>query len=354
MVGVADPALRYAAVRVIGRVFDEAGAGRADRRDGRRRDDHRAQRRRSRGQAAAMQTLGAMRYERAVQALTELFQYFGRGELAEAALDAMARIAHPASIARPDGAAGGEERGAARALRSKVSARIGDRSRRLASIEIGAGRRDQRRRAAGRVFAAAMLGNGPIDPIAEALTGAEAARSRRGSISSRWRRDASGAFARICRIRTRDRVEASSMCSGSSGDLAALPLVESLLSDRDPQVAARPSAPSRVYRRSGGPTSRQPRSSLSRRTLLGGLCVLGVQSCREASSSLLRPAHARRRPRSPRQGAGARPARRPHQRHHRRSRGVHRRDPIRRVTPRPGRRGATRRSTGRPATPTSI
>ena len=41
-----------------------------------------------------MQTLGTLRYTRGVQALTDLFQYDGKGESAEAALDAIARIAH--------------------------------------------------------------------------------------------------------------------------------------------------------------------------------------------------------------------------------------------------------------------
>ena len=44
-----------------------------------------------------MDTLGRLRYERGVDALTQLFQYYKQGELAEAALDALARIAHPAS-----------------------------------------------------------------------------------------------------------------------------------------------------------------------------------------------------------------------------------------------------------------
>ena len=78
--------------------------------------------RRGRGDAgAAMQALGAMRYERGVQALMELFQYYGKGDLAEAALDALARIAHPSSAAAVRRAAGVEGRGAARASRSKGS-----------------------------------------------------------------------------------------------------------------------------------------------------------------------------------------------------------------------------------------
>jgi HEAT repeat protein len=45
-----------------------------------------------------MQALAALRYERAVHGLTELFAYFQQGEMAETALDAIARIAHPASV----------------------------------------------------------------------------------------------------------------------------------------------------------------------------------------------------------------------------------------------------------------
>ena len=46
-----------------------------------------------------MEALGAMRYERAVQALTRAVpSTTSKGELAEAALDALARIAHPSSM----------------------------------------------------------------------------------------------------------------------------------------------------------------------------------------------------------------------------------------------------------------
>jgi hypothetical protein len=60
-----------------------------------------------------MESLGLLRYARGVQALTELFQYYGKGEPAEAALDAIARVAYGAS-APLFVTADGEERGAAR------------------------------------------------------------------------------------------------------------------------------------------------------------------------------------------------------------------------------------------------
>jgi HEAT repeat protein len=97
MIGAVDPAHRYAALQVIGRVFE------------RRLHDEPIDQ--SLGdavisalnekepalQSAAMQALGAIRYERAVQGLMDLFQYHAKGTMAESALDAIAHIAHPSS-----------------------------------------------------------------------------------------------------------------------------------------------------------------------------------------------------------------------------------------------------------------
>jgi HEAT repeat protein len=47
---------------------------------------------------ASMGALGEMRYERAVQSLTDLFNYYKKGPEAMAALDAVAKIGHPGSI----------------------------------------------------------------------------------------------------------------------------------------------------------------------------------------------------------------------------------------------------------------
>ena len=47
---------------------------------------------------AAMRALGMIRDERAVRALTEQLDFYGKGEGAWSALDGLARIAHPASI----------------------------------------------------------------------------------------------------------------------------------------------------------------------------------------------------------------------------------------------------------------
>ena len=47
---------------------------------------------------ASIRALGEIRDERAIQALTEQLTYYGRGEGAWSALDALARIAHPSSV----------------------------------------------------------------------------------------------------------------------------------------------------------------------------------------------------------------------------------------------------------------
>jgi HEAT repeat protein len=48
---------------------------------------------------ASIRALGEIRDEHAIQALTEQLTYYGRGEGARSALDALARIAHPSSVA---------------------------------------------------------------------------------------------------------------------------------------------------------------------------------------------------------------------------------------------------------------
>jgi hypothetical protein len=96
LVGASDPDLRLATLRVVGRLFVPGLGETIDQALG---DAviHALNDRSERQRAAAMQTLGAMRYIRAVEALAELHAYYQRGQMAEASLDALARIAAPAS-----------------------------------------------------------------------------------------------------------------------------------------------------------------------------------------------------------------------------------------------------------------
>ncbi|MEO8259603.1 MAG: HEAT repeat domain-containing protein [Acidobacteriota bacterium] len=233
MVGAADPSHRYAAVRVIGRLFERRTPDEpvdttlGDAIVGVLNDGDRNIR------GAAMQALGAMGYERAVQALSDQFLYFGRGDLAEAALDAVARIAHPASATLLAAQLASKSAGL-KAIAIEGLVRMGDRSR-LPGIEAAmAGESGDAVLLAG-TFASIVLGDRPIDALAEGLRRPrQAAQTRRYLIElAPGRTAAFGRFAQDPDAAIRAGV---ADVLGLAGDLAALPLVESLLRDRDPQV----------------------------------------------------------------------------------------------------------------------
>ena len=84
-----DPAIRAAAARVTGRLqVKSAGDALIKAVNDSSRDVR----------YAAMRALGEIRETRAVESLTEQLTYYGKGEGAQAALDALARIAHPSSV----------------------------------------------------------------------------------------------------------------------------------------------------------------------------------------------------------------------------------------------------------------
>ena len=167
MIGVANPAFRHAAIRVIGRVFEKRAHDNpidesiGDAIVAALNDRERSVR------IASMQTLGAIGYERAVQALTQQFQYLGRGDAAEAALQAAARIAHPSSVMLfTTGLA--SKNAVIKAISIEGLARIGDRSR-LASIESALKSENDDGVLLAGTFASVVLSNSPIDPLAEGL-----------------------------------------------------------------------------------------------------------------------------------------------------------------------------------------
>lgn len=167
LVGSSDPAFRLAAVRVIARSFArraqdppvEPTVG--DAVIAALNDRDRAIR------GAAAEAIGAMRYDRAVQAMTQLFEYYGRGSEAVAALGALARIGHPSSASLFVSLLTSKD-AALRALSIDGLGRIGDRSR-LAAIQavLTDERSDMVMLAAN--FASARLTNGAFDVFVEAL-----------------------------------------------------------------------------------------------------------------------------------------------------------------------------------------
>jgi HEAT repeat protein len=234
MIGSSSAAFRLVGVRVIGRLFEvrpgdppiEQTVGDAvitALNDG------------DRGvRVAAMAALGAMRYDRAVQALADLFKYYRRGELAAAALDAIARIGHASSAPVLTPILEGKD-ATQKAIAIEGFARMGNRAKLTDIAAALAGERRQAVLLAGN-FASAVLSNAPIEPLTEAL------RQERVRVQARQYliEIAPGRSALFTRQAqnpdARTRADVADIL-GLSYDPAALPIVESMLKDPDPQVA---------------------------------------------------------------------------------------------------------------------
>jgi HEAT repeat protein len=233
-IGFSDPAMRYAAVRVLGRVFAKRAQDEAiestvgDAVITALNDGDRAVK------AAAMRSLGSMRYERGLQALTDLFTYYRKGDAAETALDALAQIAHPTSVplfiaqlASPSAAL--------RAFAIEGLARAGDAAQ-LPAVQAALEKeRDASVTLAG-AFASIMLAKTPTDQVSDVLV-----RPRMREQARRYLVEIApgrtGTFGhQLLDSDTQIRVDVIDAL-GLAADPAALAVVEPLMTDQDPQVA---------------------------------------------------------------------------------------------------------------------
>lgn len=116
---------------------------------------------------AAMSALGDVRETRALQALTEQFEFYRRGEFATAALDGLARIAHPSSVPIFQAQLTAKD-GPLRRLAAEGLARSGQASLSLPTLESGSGDRDK---AAALAFAYALqsAGRPALEQLVRAL-----------------------------------------------------------------------------------------------------------------------------------------------------------------------------------------
>jgi len=234
MVGSSDEALRAGGVRVIGRVYsahasdDEVDTSVGDAVITALNDQNKLVK------LASMETLGAMRYGRAVEALTRLFEYYKQGELAEGALDALARIAHPASIPLFTSQLAAKS-SLMKTMAIEGLARAGDPSQMDAIQSALKGQHDEHVIFAG-VFASAMLENGSIEQIAGALL-----RPKQRELAKQYLTELARGRANVLGRYARDpdpgvRADIADVL-GFSGDAGAKPIVESLIKDEDKQVA---------------------------------------------------------------------------------------------------------------------
>jgi HEAT repeat protein len=232
--GSSDPAMRYAAVRVLGRVFTKRAQDEAieptvgDAVITALNDNDRAVK------AAAMHSLGSMRYERGVQALTDQFTYYGKGDAAETALDALAQIAHPTSVPLFTAQLGSKS-AAFRAIAVEGLARTGDATQ-LPAIQAALEQEREASVTLAGAFASIMLGNASTDQVSDVLV-----RPRMREQAKRYLVEiAPGRTAtfghQLLDSDTQIRVDVIDAL-GLAADPAALAALEPLTADQDPQVA---------------------------------------------------------------------------------------------------------------------
>jgi HEAT repeat protein len=119
---------------------------------------------------ASMRALGHVRNEQAVKALTDQFTYYGRGEGAWSALDALARIAHPSSVPTFKSRLADKDPFIRRAAAEGLG-RAGDSSE-IAALEVGAGTDSSEMVRAAMAFALQKLGRNYVARLAESMDSA--------------------------------------------------------------------------------------------------------------------------------------------------------------------------------------
>ena len=153
-----DPSIRAAAARVAGRL-EVTAAGDALIKAV---NDSQAPVR-----YAAMRALGDIRERRAVQALTEQFNFYGKGEGAWSALDALAHLADPSTVPLFKAHLADRDPFLRRASAEGL-ARVGDGSE-VPALEIGAGNDSAEMVRAAMAFALQKLGRNYIPRLVESL-----------------------------------------------------------------------------------------------------------------------------------------------------------------------------------------
>jgi HEAT repeat protein len=233
-IGSSDPAMRFAAVRVIGRLFAKRAQDETieptvgDAVITALNDRDRAVKN------AAMAALGAMRYDRGVRALTELFQYYGKGEPAESALDALAHIGHTTSLPLFS-AQLASKTAALRTIAIEGLARSGDRSQ-LPAIQAVTDKELEGSVSLAGSFAMVLLANAPTDQVSDAL-GRPRLREQAKRYLVEIAPGRTGTFThQLLDSDAQIRVDVADAL-GLAGDPAAIPLLEPLVNDRDPHVA---------------------------------------------------------------------------------------------------------------------
>ena len=159
-----DPAIRAAAARVAGRLDVKALADALIKAVNDSNSDVRF---------AAMRALGAIGEDRAVEALTEQFHFYAKGEGAASALDALARIADPSSVPLFKSQLSSKDPFLRRAAADGLG-RTGDTSE-TSALQMTAGNDSSAMVRAAAAFALQKLGQHYIPRLVEFMTSARMA-----------------------------------------------------------------------------------------------------------------------------------------------------------------------------------
>ncbi len=182
----------------------------------------------------ALDAIGALRYDRGVQAATDVYTHFGRGSMAVAALSALARIAHPASLPLFVAALSGRDY-SLKLPAVEGLARSGATDQRGAIDTLMQSERNAELLLAG-TFAAVLLSNGPVDELVEGLE-----RPRLRPRALQYLNDVAPGRGNMLAPHVQDPDVAIRLdlidVLGRSGDLQALSAVERMQQDTDPTVA---------------------------------------------------------------------------------------------------------------------
>ena len=127
---------------------------------------------------ASMYGLGLLREERAVVALTEQLKFYGKGEGAWSALDALAHIAHPSSVPVFTERLGDKDPNLRRAAAEGIG-RAGDTSA-MATLETAAGNDPSGAARAAMAYALQKLGRNYVPRLVEFLDDERIARQAQG------------------------------------------------------------------------------------------------------------------------------------------------------------------------------
>jgi len=183
---------------------------------------------------AALRALGEIRYEPAVQVLTDLINTHVKGDEIDGALDALARIASPSSAALF------REQLKSKSIARRTVAVEGlarlNGTVKLGEIQTALAKEQEDEVQLAQSFAATMLADAPIDQLGEALVRPRLHDQARRYLIELARGHANRFGRHAIDPDSRIRVEVAEILT-LAGDSSALPLVTPLASDQDPAVA---------------------------------------------------------------------------------------------------------------------